>query len=643
VPGLSLQDRQPPSAGPRQKAARPIRARALAALLLLVPVVVWYQAWGSWRDGGNGGAGPLVGWAVAFLALSTVANAGLRRRRPAWSLSPGELVTVYVSLAIVMAMTDSVWGYMGALVQLLPYPVWQATPANEWVSIIWPNLPRGLTVSDPSLLDGFFLGDSTFYQRAVMRAWAGPAMWWTCWAVALMWVTLCLSVVVRRRWSRDEQLPFPMTILPLQLTDPEARLLTNRLWWIGVSAAAGIGLLNFLGGLFPTLPTIPMTADISKFFANNRPWDGLRTPELDWYPGDVGISYLMPVDFGFSLIVFNLLWRALYVTLRQAGWGDSYGAPYADEQTIGSVFALFGVLVWLDRRYLLQVVRKAIGLRSYADDGGDAFGYRTAVFGAAGGFAFLLWFMVRGGLPLRIGALTLGCFFASTMVISRMRVQVDPPDQQVRAPTWVLNWFPGTGTFGPRGVVMNTFIAPFTGSGTPAPTQLEALRMAERAGFTARTLAWAMMAVIPLMMACYFWSNLHYGYSYGLGAKAGRALNFVPWQYTTRIASAIRDPAGPDWTTGGMTAIGGAVTALLMFLKLRFPGFPVHPMALPISYCYSTDAMLPAIFAAWLVKVLLLRYGGLRAHRRALPFFLGLIVGSAVTSLLSTLALRLAL
>jgi hypothetical protein len=32
-------------------------------------------------------------------------------------------------------------------------------------------------------------------------------------------------------------------------------------------------------------------------------------------------------------------------------------------------------------------------------------------------------------------------------------------------------------------------------------------------------------------------------------------------------------------------------------------------------------------FIAWLAKVLLTRMGGMRLYRRALPFFLGLIVG----------------
>jgi hypothetical protein len=46
--------------------------------------------------------------------------------------------------------------------------------------------------------------------------------------------------------------------------------------------------------------------------------------------------------------------------------------------------------------------------------------------------------------------------------------------------------------------------------------------------------------------------------------------------------------------------------------------------------------MLPAITISWVLKGVLLRYGGLRAHQRALPFFLGLIVGDASTSLVAT-------
>jgi preprotein translocase subunit SecF len=63
-----------------------------------------------------------------------------------------------------------------------------------------------------------------------------------------------------------------------------------------------------------------------------------------------------------------------------------------------------------------------------------------------------------------------------------------------------------------------------------------------------------------------------------------------------------------------------------MFMKLRFPWF-LHPVAFPIAISESIQGYTVAIFAVWLLKTMLLRYGGLRAHRTALPLFLGLIVG----------------
>ena len=43
-----------------------------------------------------------------------------------------------------------------------------------------------------------------------MAAWAGPLAIWCGFFLVLLWTTLCLSAIVRRRWADEEHLPFPV-------------------------------------------------------------------------------------------------------------------------------------------------------------------------------------------------------------------------------------------------------------------------------------------------------------------------------------------------------------------------------------------------------------------------------------------------
>jgi len=632
--------RQPPSDAPVRGDRRPpLRLRALIAVLLLVPPVTLFAVWGDWLEGGNGSAESLNAFAVAVLALSAAGNAILRRRKPSWSFSAGELITIYLVLATCMSITGGIWQWGGSLSATITYPVWAATPDNGWEELLWPNLPPGMVVMDRGALEGFVAGGTTAYRLEVLRAWLAPALWWTAWVSATLWVTLCLSVIVRRRWSGEEKLAFPMTTVPLQLTDPSARLLRDRLWWVGFGVSAGAGALVFLHGIFPAVPAIPMATEIGTLLENNPPWDAIRGIALYWAPWWIGICYLMPLDFAFSLIVFNLFWKAEYMLFRLGGWVTSPwgGFPYGDQQNIGAYLAVMASVVWLDRRYLAEVLRRALGLRSSLDDSEEGLSYRTALIGLAAGLGFLWYFYQRVGMAPPITAGFLALYFAMVMVIVRLRAQIGPPAHWMfgTMPEFVLTQFPGTQGIGPRGLgmmaMMRSFM--FEQNANPAPIQLEGLRMAERGVVRARHLAWVIIAAVPLIMLSYFWASVHIGYRFGIGAKSPADLLAIADGASSKLAVWLRDPTGPNWSGTLSIGIGAAIALVLMSLKLQQPMFPLHPLAFPLAFSWSIDALLPAITITWVIKAMLLRYGGLRAHQRALPLFLGLIVGDACMSL----------
>ena len=73
------------------------------------------------------------------------------------------------------------------------------------------------------------------------------------------------------------------------------------------------------------------------------------------------------------------------------------------------------------------------------------------------------------------------------------------------------------------------------------------------------------------------------------------------------------------------------MTLALSALRARFVGFPLNAAAYAMNITFATDFFWCDMFVAWLIKILILRYGGRNLYRAALPFFLGLILGDFVS------------
>ena len=619
-----------------QRGPRPgVTARAVAIGLLLTPLNVLFHTKALWIWGWFTGAESLFPNAVAALFLLVLANEVVRRRRPCLAFGPGELLTVYLMLVTSTGLICSIWHFGGAIVGNVSYPFWFATDENGWKTLVWPYLSSWLTVQDAGALEGFFLGSSDPYTWRVVGAWGGPALWWAAFITALFWVCLCLNSIVRRRWADEEKLPFPMTILPVHLADERIGLLHSKLWWLGAAASAGLGAWNLLASFVPSLPGIPFYVDYSSYVQNHHPWNFLRIASLTWSPGSIGLCYLMPLDLAFSLFAFDIFWIVEHVLSGYLGWSVDAraGFPYGDYQVAGSFIAILVGVLWLDRSFLTQVLRRVFGMRSLlTDEGREALGYRPAGIGLLIGIAFLWWFLTRGGMSSWVTAAFIGLYFTMALVLSRIRAQLGPPSHQLfgATPDWILRAVAGTQAIGPGSLGMFALLNPFLKqqSSHPGPVQLEALKMAEGGRMQRGRIAAALIVVVPLTILCYFWANLHVGFQMGLATGKANHWNLgVPrWNYET-LAAEIRNPTGPDLSASTAMGFGMVFTFVLMLLKMRFQWWPLHPVAFPLAIGDSIIELTAAIFLAWLVKSLLLRYGGLRAHRAALPLFLGLIVG----------------
>jgi hypothetical protein len=622
----------------RPRGREGVSARALVLGFLLTPLNVFFIHGFTWLHFDLTGWQPLVATAVTGLLLLAVLNGALRRWRPNWAFSAGEMLTVYVLLGIGTGLVTVIWA-MAGLSGALTYPFYFATPENGWEQLLWPNLPHWLTVRDPEALEGFFVGQTTPYRWSVLRAWAAPALWWTSFLTVLLWVCLCLNSVVRRRWEEEEKLPYPLVIVPMQIAEERAGLLRNRLFWLTIAGWFAVELWNVACNYSPGLPRVYFKFIFHRYLAGLHPWDEIPIPVIQTSPMALGMIYLIPLDLTFSLFIFNLLWDLEYVVTAWLGWSPSADAsmPYATLQSIGGLYAFVSIALWLDRRYLVQVARQALGLRSTVlDDREEALGYRAAVWGALAGLLYLWRFLSRAGMGPLVALAFLGLYFVTMLGLSRLRVQLGPPAHVLESmmPNRVLFAALGTGALGPRSLGVLGLLGPYLGGqfSHPAPLQLEGLKMASEGRMSRRRLALAMTLVVPVVMLSYFWTNLHYGYRYGMASATVNPNLLAAGAGTAADTDLrIRYPEGPDLAGIAATGAGFLLVLALAYLKLHFASWPLHPAAVPLTFSYCTEELTVPLFALWLVKLLLLRYGGLRAYRAGLPFFLALIVGDCLS------------
>ena len=91
--------------------------------------------------------------------------------------------------------------------------------------------------------------------------------------------------------------------------------------------------------------------------------------------------------------------------------------PILAHQNIGAMtmFVLFGL--WMGRRHLRAVLRKAFKGDPSVEDSDEMMPYRAAVFTVLGGGLFMWWWLARSGLPLWAAGLAL--FMAFIIELSR--------------------------------------------------------------------------------------------------------------------------------------------------------------------------------------------------------------------------------
>ncbi len=625
----------------RTTRVRMVTPRVILIALLLLPInAFWVTRMEVVRYAGHPTTISLFFNVVFLLAVLLAVNSLARKIWRPLALTPPELITLYIMLALGSAIAGH--DMIEVLTPILSHAHFYARPENNWLTDIIPYIPKWLSVSDQQALKEFYEGTNTFYVARNIRAWLGPVLVWSGFLTLLGFMMLCINTLLRRQWTESERLSYPLVALPLEMVNERTELFRNRLFWSGVAIAAVLEVWNGIAYLYPSLPALPLKRfgamqDLNQFITS-PPWNAMGWTPIAIYPFGVALGMLLPVDLLFSVWFFAWFWRAERIATAAFGYGNIPGFPYPEAQQFGAYVGLAVFALYVSRAHFVRIWQNLLRPRVDLQDAQEPLPYRVAfaglVLGSGAIYAFCVACRMTPGMIFAFFAI----YFVLAIAITRMRAELGPPahDLHMAGPDSIIPAVTQSNQISRPDLAMFSMFYGFNRAyrSHPMPIQLEGFKMAERLGGRYQPLFWAMLLALAFGALSAFWAMLHQNYQVGAAEKiAPPNVNLIfgsePWN---RMSGWVRSPAPPQqqFNTRLAIAAGFLLTLVLNMLRLRLSWFPFHPVGYAVSGSWSLSLLWLPLMVAWILKLVILRYGGLKAYRHWLPLFLGVILGECI-------------
>tara|TARA_B100000949_G_scaffold230143_1_gene240090 strand:- start:37 stop:1995 length:1959 start_codon:yes stop_codon:yes gene_type:complete len=579
-----------------------------------------------------------MGAVFPVILVLVVFNLVLARFYPSLRLTAGELGVIF---AIALVATTAPLFYTIFIIGMFTGPHYFGGTDLAVKETVMPHVPWWIAPSDKNHAMLWYFEGIPDGENIPWGDWTVPILAWALLGLAVVFTCYCMVAMMRRQWVDRERLAFPLVQLPLQLissTEPGIdgkSLLRKGTFWIGFLLSFSIAVVNTLHGLDPlSFPGIALERTI---------YLGRGLPALHIFGRmsfvGMGFAYLTPVNVSLSIWLFFWVIWAEKAFLQK--WSYSLGSsefyqwtePNTSWQCFGALMAFTIAGLWLARKHLRDVIRKAVWLDPSIDDSREFLSYRTALFGTIGGCAVISGWLVLSGMEwiavfIVVPAIFL-CFLAVAKIVAQTGlIQFTLPGvpqrliffgigtTEVTPPTMTALGF----SYGWFGDVQSTFISAAT-HGTRLTNSVRSRK---------RWIGFWLLVAFALGCLATGWHTILTGYQIG-------ALNFDEWPTKgnflwpfREVIHLMKHPTGVEWTRLGYFLAGSALMIALMLLMHFVHWWPVHPVGFAVASTFPVARLWFPFFLAWLVKVIVLRVWGAGGYRTLIPVAIGLILGQHV-------------
>jgi len=596
--------------------------------------------------------------AMAVLLALVALNPLLRRSR--WgAFQPGEMLLIWCLVAIAGGIGAT--GFARCIIGFMASPAYLATPSNDFAEYLVGPLPGWAVVSkdpDSTALRWYFEGLPRG-GHIPWGAWLPPLAAWIAFFVAGYCVMFALVSLLYRQWADRERLTFPIVVVPLELARaPEPGRLVNaflrdRVMWLGAAIPVLVFGWDGLRTYLPALPLINLHYSTWGFFSD-RPWSEFNLGTASVYFSMVGLSFLLTTEVSFSLWFFYVLYHLSFVWVAWLGAaGNGFFGDWSQRigvlESSGGILIMAAFLLWTARASLAQWGRR---VRSGADlPGEDLLPPRLTAALLLAGLAGMIVFVRAHGAQWWAAALGMLLYAAVILFLTRLVVEagmllvgVEAIGYEFLRDTFPASWLtPGTLTtfVQLRGGVMSDLRELLM------PYLMNGVRLCAHSGRHARKLlgVFAATVAVSLLVACY--GRITTSYKYGAilmdnAYNAGWQENLYP-----NVVKILKTPEALTWITAGSVNIipsglahvltGAMLTLGMLVLRAQYLWWPLDPIGYLVCGSWPITEIWFSVFLGWLAKAAIMTFGGTRAYRKILPFFLGLVLGQAVIATFWTL------
>jgi hypothetical protein len=179
---------------------------------------------------------------------------------------------------------------------------------------------------------------------------------------------------------------------------------------------------------------------------------------------------------------------------------------------------------------------------------------------------------------------------------------------------------------------------PFAGDwrGLTLQGMMDTQKIADSVGLRRKPLHVALWIGMVASLVCGFGFLLWLNYRQGAMGLSGQ-YSWLSGVFYEEHAAFLNGEERFNAMTPISFVLGAGFTVLLAFMRRQFWWWPLHPLGFVMCGSWSLVVYWFAILLAWLLKTIIVHYGGLTGYTKARPFFLGLVFGEMSIAVVLTL------